>query len=80
MRVKSIRIRGVSRPENGWENKVTSDLFGCDKLSLPDLIRAADVMMDVTDIINAKIDSEYADKPRKGEILVGAVRRDVHDK
>jgi len=59
--------------------KVTGDLFGRGKLFLPELIKAADVMKAVTDIVNEKIDAEAADKQHKATILVATVKGDVHD-
>ena len=59
-------------------NKV-GDLFGRGELFLPELIKAADAMKTVTDIVNEAI----ADSPEKQEsqatVIIATVKGDVHD-
>ena len=59
-------------------NKV-GDLFGRGELFLPELIKAADAMKTVTDIVNEAI----ADDPEKQEsqatVIIATVKGDVHD-
>ncbi|NIQ39364.1 MAG: dimethylamine corrinoid protein 3 [Proteobacteria bacterium] len=57
-------------------NKV-GDLFGVGKLFLPELIKSADVMQKVTEIINAALPTEQA--KGKGKIVIGTVEGDIHD-
>ena len=55
------------------------DLFGRGELFLPELIKAADAMKTVTDIVNEAI----ADDPEKQEsqatVIIATVKGDVHD-
>ena len=59
--------------------KAVGDLFGRGRLFLPELIQAAEVMKTVTDIVNAKIDADAVDMPKKCTIVVATVKGDVHD-
>jgi trimethylamine corrinoid protein len=54
------------------------DLFGRGLLFLPELVQAADVMKTVTDIINAALPSQEAEK-KKGSLVIATVKGDVHD-
>lgn len=54
------------------------DLFGRGLLFLPELVQAADVMKAVTDIINAALPSQEAEK-KKGSLVIATVKGDVHD-
>lgn len=59
-------------------NKV-GDLFGRGELFLPELIKAADTMKTVTDIVNEAI-AEGPDKPEaQAKVVVATVKGDVHD-
>jgi trimethylamine corrinoid protein len=59
-------------------NKV-GDLFGRGELFLPELIKAADTMKTVTDIINEAI-AEGPDKPEaQAKVVIATVKGDVHD-
>ena len=54
------------------------DLFGRGQLFLPELVRSADVMQVVTDIINASL-SDQDMQIQKGIFLIATVAGDVHD-
>ena len=54
------------------------DLFGRGKLFLPELVRSADVMQVVTDIINASLPDQDM-QMKKGTFLIATVAGDVHD-
>ena len=54
------------------------DQFGRGVLFLPELVRAADVMKAVTDVINASLPGQTAHK-EKGKVLIATVKGDVHD-
>lgn len=54
------------------------DLFGRGQLFMPELVKAADVMKTVTDIINASLPSQAA-QTQKGTLLIATVKGDVHD-
>ena len=59
-------------------NKV-GDLFGRGELFLPELIKAADTMKTVTDIVNEAI-AEGPDKPEaQAKVVIATVKGDVHD-
>ena len=59
-------------------NKV-GDLFGRGELFLPELIKAADTMKTVTDIVNEAI-AGGPDKPEaQAKVVVATVKGDVHD-
>jgi trimethylamine corrinoid protein len=53
------------------------DLFGRGELFLPGVVRAAEVMKIVTDIVNEAIPQEVSKK--EGVIIIGTVKGDVHD-
>jgi len=57
----------------------TGDLFGRGKLFLPELIQAADIMKEVTDIINEALAGGSDIKKERGTIVVATVQGDVHD-
>jgi trimethylamine corrinoid protein len=57
-------------------NKV-GDLFGMGKLFLPELIRSAEAMQKVTEIINAALPGQ-AEKG-KWKVVIGTVEGDIHD-
>jgi corrinoid protein of di/trimethylamine methyltransferase len=54
------------------------DLFGRGQLFLPELVRSADIMQVVTDIINASL-SDQDMQIQKGIFLIATVAGDVHD-
>ena len=54
------------------------DLFGRGQLFLPELVRSADVMQVVTDIINASLPDKDM-QIQKGAFLIATVAGDVHD-
>lgn len=54
------------------------DLFGRGQLFLPELVRSADVMQAVTDIINASLPDQDM-QMQKGTFLIATVAGDVHD-
>jgi len=54
------------------------DLFGRGQLFLPELVRSADVMQVVTDIINASLPDQDM-QMQKGTFLIATVAGDVHD-
>lgn len=54
------------------------DLFGRGRMFLPELILAAQAMQQVTEIINAAMETPGVNKT-KGKILIGTVEGDVHD-
>jgi trimethylamine corrinoid protein len=54
------------------------DLFGRGQLFLPELVRSADVMQVVTDIINASLPDQDM-QMKKGTFLIATVAGDVHD-
>src|SRR5210317_877178 len=55
------------------------DLFGRGELFLPELIKAADTMKTVTDIVNEAI-AEGPDKPEaQAKVVIATVKGDVHD-
>jgi corrinoid protein of di/trimethylamine methyltransferase len=55
------------------------DLFGRGELFLPELIKAADTMKTVTDIINGAI-ADGQEKPQgQAKVVVATVKGDVHD-
>jgi corrinoid protein of di/trimethylamine methyltransferase len=59
-------------------NKV-GDLFGRGELFLPELIKAADTMKTVTDIVNEAI-ADGPDKPEgQAKVVIATVKGDVHD-
>ena len=59
-------------------NKV-GDLFGRGELFLPELIKAADTMKAVTDIVNEAI-ADGPDKPEaQAKVVIATVKGDVHD-
>ena len=59
-------------------NKV-GDLFGRGELFLPELIKAADTMKTVTDIVNEAI-ADGPDKPKaQAKVVIATVKGDVHD-
>jgi trimethylamine corrinoid protein len=58
-------------------NKV-GDLFGKGKMFLPELIKAAQAMEQVTEIIDTAMETPDVGKTR-GKILIGTVEGDVHD-
>jgi len=57
----------------------TGDLFGRGKLFLPELIQAAEIMKEVTDIINEALTGGVDEKKERGTIIVATVQGDVHD-
>jgi trimethylamine corrinoid protein len=54
------------------------DLFGRGQLFMPELVKAADVMKAVTDIINASLPIQET-QTQKGTVLIATVKGDVHD-
>ncbi len=54
------------------------DLFGRGQLFLPELVRSADVMQVVTDIIDASLPDQDM-QMQKGTFLIATVAGDVHD-
>lgn len=54
------------------------DLFGRGQLFLPELVRSADVMQVVTDIIDASMPDQDV-QMQKGTFLIATVAGDVHD-
>ncbi len=54
------------------------DLFGRGQLFLPELVRSAEVMQVVTDIINASLTDQDM-QIQKGAFLIATVAGDVHD-
>jgi trimethylamine corrinoid protein len=54
------------------------DLFGRGQLFMPELVKAADVMKAVTDIINASLPTQET-QTQKGTVLIATVKGDVHD-
>lgn len=54
------------------------DQFGKGRMFLPELIQAAEAMQQVTEIINAAMETPDVEK-KKGKILIGTVEGDVHD-
>jgi len=54
------------------------DQFGRGVMFLPELVRAAEVMKAVTDVINASLPGQKANK-EKGRVLIATVKGDVHD-
>jgi trimethylamine corrinoid protein len=58
-------------------NKV-GDLFGRGQMFLPELIKAAQAMEQVTEIIDTAMETPDVGKT-KGKILIGTVEGDVHD-
>jgi trimethylamine corrinoid protein len=59
-------------------NKV-GDLFGRGELFLPELIKAADTMKTVTDIVNEAIAEGQEKKENPAKVVVATVKGDVHD-
>jgi trimethylamine corrinoid protein len=55
------------------------DLFGRGELFLPELIKAADTMKTVTDIINEAIADGQAKLESPAKVLIATVKGDVHD-
>lgn len=55
------------------------DQFGRGLLFLPELIKTAEVMKAVTNLINESIDSDTENASQKGTILIATVKGDVHD-
>ena len=54
------------------------NLFGRGQLFMPELVKAADIMKAVTDIINASLPSQET-QTHKGALLIATVKGDVHD-
>lgn len=54
------------------------DLFGRGQLFMPELVKAADVMKAVTNIINASLPAQET-QTQKGTVLIATVKGDVHD-
>ena len=54
------------------------DQFGRGRLFLPEQVQAADIMLVVTDIINASLPSQEVTK-KKGTFLIATVKGDVQD-
>lgn len=63
-------------------NKV-GELFGCGQLFLPELMQAANVMKEVTDLINSRIEKGQNIKSQNikkaGTLIMATVKGDVHD-
>jgi trimethylamine corrinoid protein len=59
-------------------NKV-GDLFGRGELFLPELIKAADTMKTVTDIINEAIADGQEKQEAQAKVVIATVKGDVHD-
>ncbi|WP_457552975.1 cobalamin B12-binding domain-containing protein [Desulfobacula sp.] len=55
------------------------DLFGRGTLFLPELIQAAGVMKEVTDIINASVATSSGIIKKSSKIIMATVKGDVHD-
>lgn len=55
------------------------DLFGRGTLFLPELIKAANVMQEVTDIINESLAAKSQAIKKQSKILIATVKGDVHD-
>jgi corrinoid protein of di/trimethylamine methyltransferase len=55
------------------------DLFGRGELFLPELIKAADTMKTVTDIINEAIADSQEKQESPAKVVVATVKGDVHD-
>jgi trimethylamine corrinoid protein len=59
-------------------NKV-GDLFGRGELFLPELIKAADTMKTVTDIVNEAIADGKEEQKGQVKVVIATVKGDVHD-
>jgi corrinoid protein of di/trimethylamine methyltransferase len=55
------------------------DLFGRGELFLPELIKAADTMKTVTDIINEAIADSQEKQESPAKVVIATVKGDVHD-
>jgi trimethylamine corrinoid protein len=55
------------------------DLFGRGELFLPELIKAADAMKTVTDIINEAIADDPEKQDSQATVIIATVKGDVHD-
>jgi corrinoid protein of di/trimethylamine methyltransferase len=59
--------------------KQVGELFGRGKLFLPELIKAADAMKAVTEMINAALSDSPERKGKAHTIVIATVKGDVHD-
>jgi corrinoid protein of di/trimethylamine methyltransferase len=58
---------------------IVGDLFGRGQLFLPELIKAAAAMESVTEIVNETLETTVDQQAKKGTVVIGTVKGDVHD-